>query len=442
MLAPLTLILAVTCAAQAGEVVHPVAGDVAPLAHYRSDEPDPVVLVVPEALLQRVRTDPEAGVPELVLFLLDGADDPFLQVKVLHDWVATNIRYDLEGLLQQERAAVTDAAGALSTGTAVCSGFAGVQELLLEAAGFRAHTIVGYARGRGFSPLVDEPVLRSNHAWTAVEILGAWYLMDTTWDAGEENSGTWEHRYSTDDLFPDPAAFAATHLPLDPAWQLLESPLDARTFTDQPFTDGAFHRQGLAFVDPVTRTQAVGAEASVRLSVPAGLKLTSELENSSGLRLPGATLQHWDGDEVTVQARFPEPGSYRLLIFTAPTEQRTTWRVAALGFVAREGTERVFPSVYSDYECDRANLLTPWDLPDEARTVRVVVRVPGAYEVAVDTPDARWQRLQPRRGGLWVGRVYVDPSQPVVLGSKSSPQDRSWEHLLRWPVTLPTDEPW
>ena len=434
MLAPLSLLLAITCAAQAKEVVRPVAGDVAGLAHYRSDEPDPVVFVVPESLRSKVSLDPATGVPELVSFLLDGTDDPFEQVKVLHDWVATNIRYDLEGLLREDLEAVRDAAGALSTGRAVCSGFAGVQALLLETAGFEARTLHGYARGSGFSPLMDEPVPSSSHAWTAVEIQGAWYLMDTTWNAGDDNGGAWEHRYSTDYLFPDPAGFVATHFPQEPAWQLLESPLDAEAFEAQPYTEGGFHRQGLAFVDPVARTQGVGAEASVRISVPVGLKLTSKLETPAGHRLPGATLLQWDGDEVTVQVRFPEPGAYRLVFFTAPAEQERTWRVAELGFVASEGTDLVVPTTYSDYETDRASLLTPWDLPDGARTVRVVVRVPGAYEVAVDTPEARWQRLQPRRGGLWVGRVFVDPGQPVVLAAKHSSIDRTWEHLVRWEV--------
>ena len=300
-----------------------------------------------------MRTDPEAGVPELVTFLLAGTDNPFLQVKRLHDWVATNIRYDLEGLEDSDREAVRDATGALATGRAVCSGFAEVQELLLEAAGFEARTLVGYARGWRFSVFLDEPTDRTTHAWTAVKIESAWYLMDTTWNAGNVTNDTWRHRYTSDYLFTNPTAFAETHLPVEAAWQLIESPLDAETFEAQVYTrsgfqapirnrtivrqfdehhgpiigaaeavlrrsssgeDGGerrcpprtggeeavfppkkmapsfapslsaqmvgagFHSQGLAFVEPVVRTQQVGATTSVRVSVPAGLKLTSRLE--------------------------------------------------------------------------------------------------------------------------------------------------------------------
>jgi len=429
----LFLALALTGPARAGDPAHPVAGDTAGLGRYLTEEPDPRVFAVPDTVLERVRSDPSGAVPELVSFLVEGTDDPFLQVKRLHDWVAVNLRYDLEGLLQPDRAPAGGAYGALTSGRAVCSGFAGVQELLLETAGFEAHTITGYARGSGFSTLVDEQVDRSNHAWTAVEIEGAWYLMDTTWNAGNRLEGRWRHDYTTDDLFLDPAQFVTTHLPLDPAWQLLEAPIEAGAFQAQAFTTSGFHRQGLAFVGEAPRLQQVGAEATVRLSVPAGLWLTCELEAADGTRIPGATLQLWDGDELTIRVRFPAPGPHQLLIFTAPLDQQNTWRVAELGFMASEGADDSFPTAYRPYEADRASLVTPWSLPDEAGTVRIVVRVQGARAVAVDTPGARWQQLQPRKRGLWVGRVVIDPDEPVVLLARRGAGGQSWDHLLRWP---------
>jgi len=135
-----------------------------------------------------------------------------------------------------------------------------------------------------------------------------------------------------------------------------------------------------------------------------------------------------------VRVRFPEPGAYRLLLFAGPAEQRTTQNVAELGFVPSESVDLIFLTTYRDYDTGRACLVTPQEMPDGLQRVPVVVRVPGAHDVAVDTPEVRWQRLEPRRDGFWMGRVTIDPSQPALLAVKHGGDDAEWDHLVRWPM--------
>ena len=89
--------------------------------------------------------------------------------KALHDYLVLHCAYDYDNYRNHTiPAASYTANGALLDGVAVCSGYAKAYEALLTAAGIPCETISGYANG--------------SHAWNLVQIDGAWYHVDTTWD--------------------------------------------------------------------------------------------------------------------------------------------------------------------------------------------------------------------------------------------------------------------
>lgn len=75
-----------------------------------------------------------------------------------------------------------------------------------------------------------------NHSWNAVQINGDWKLIDPTWAAGQvvPNLNPVFGDYVDQFFFPDPADFVKSHLPANPAWQLLEAPIPALAFKKQP----------------------------------------------------------------------------------------------------------------------------------------------------------------------------------------------------------------
>ena len=89
-------------------------------------------------------------------------------VKILHDYLVTHCDYDYRVDIGNMPFISHQAEGALLKGTAVCSGYAKAYEALLDAAGIPCETITGYAGGY--------------HAWNLVQVDGAWYHVDTTWD--------------------------------------------------------------------------------------------------------------------------------------------------------------------------------------------------------------------------------------------------------------------
>lgn len=89
--------------------------------------------------------------------------------KALHDYLVLNCVYDYDNYLRHTVPAESYTAdGALLEGTAVCAGYARAYQLLMQQAGIPCEYVSGYAGG--------------GHAWNVVEIDGAWYHVDTTWD--------------------------------------------------------------------------------------------------------------------------------------------------------------------------------------------------------------------------------------------------------------------
>ena len=89
-------------------------------------------------------------------------------VKTLHDYLVTHCDYDYRVDIGNMPFVSHQAEGALLKGTAVCSGYAKAYEAMLDAAGIPNVTITGFAGGY--------------HAWNLVEVDGAWYHVDATWD--------------------------------------------------------------------------------------------------------------------------------------------------------------------------------------------------------------------------------------------------------------------
>lgn len=78
--------------------------------------------------------------------------------------------------------------------------------------------------------------LLKNHTWNAVQLNGEWKLMDPTWASGQLNKrmlmtfGTYIDHY----FLSDPQDFIKSHFPANPVWQLLDQPIDAKTFSQAP----------------------------------------------------------------------------------------------------------------------------------------------------------------------------------------------------------------
>ena len=109
------------------------------------------------------------------------------KVLVIHDYITYNIDYDYDNYLKNTIPSTSYTAyGSLTTGRAVCSGYAESFTKLAKEAGLEVKYVSGTANngsGKGYE----------GHAWNQVKVNGVWYNMDTCWD-----DGTWEGKKSDD----------------------------------------------------------------------------------------------------------------------------------------------------------------------------------------------------------------------------------------------------
>lgn len=134
-----------------------------------------------------------------------------------YSWVVRNIRYDAEKALAINRGvnarAIIDSAFKRRKG--VCENFAAIFSDICQKMGFQSFVINGYSRQNG-------SVDRQPHSWSTVKIDGDWFLFDPTWDVGKSGPFNFFKRSGAD--------FIASHMPFDPIWQLLESPISHADF--------------------------------------------------------------------------------------------------------------------------------------------------------------------------------------------------------------------
>jgi hypothetical protein len=174
-------------------------------AKYRGGRMEGAVRRVRADLAERVFAEPEENLAALTV----GTADPFLKVKIIHDWICDNISYDTDSCFNRA-GRPQDYGAVLRNRTALCTGYSVLFFQLCSLAGMGALVINGYSKGFGYRGFVG---VSTDHAWNAVKINGKWRLVDVTWDAGHVDYKTFIKAYSTAYLFPDSRSFLYSHLP-------------------------------------------------------------------------------------------------------------------------------------------------------------------------------------------------------------------------------------
>jgi hypothetical protein len=286
---------------------------------------------VSKALLKAVKQDPEEQLENLVAFLSDGIDDPYLKVKIIHDWMIYNINYDYKayetGNIPRQSASAT-----LKYGSAVCWGYAALLKIMCEMAGVPCQLIEGYGRGVNYDPASKRENIITNHAWNAVRIGDGWYLLDVTWDS---NSLEQLGEYSESWLFSPPQAAVYTHFPERSVWQLLTPAVTRGKFLSYANFNSNFFMILKGIPEPLLKEYKVRGEFSFTLpTVAKGYELRfylvegAEYEKSEKILNEGKKYTYSDsarllqymvsintlGDTMTINLIFPKKTVYYLTI--------------------------------------------------------------------------------------------------------------------------------
>ena len=90
-------------------------------------------------------------------------------MKLVHDWIVDNVRYDTAGSNN-----TSNIYGCLVNKTVICEGYARTFKYLMDELDIPCVLVSGIA--------VDDDGKSERHAWNYVYIKNNWYAIDTTWD--------------------------------------------------------------------------------------------------------------------------------------------------------------------------------------------------------------------------------------------------------------------
>ena len=289
---------------------------------------DARVLVIPPAVAAQ-------GVAPLAEALAEGCEGDLEIARACFVWTSTNILVPGDNLWVA--GVPTFSEGVETHAETLLEGISGCWVemqakfhcALLRAMGLTANVVYGYGKGSSFQP--GSRYLTPNHAWTAVEIEGMWWLLDTA---------RCHFKFGMQFLSP-PKEFIFSHYPLETRWQLLENPVSLNDFWDLAQCSPAFFLAGLKLLGDAKSTtdSSAGFPPHVlSIAVPEGVSLYHELVGRDGQEVwPAAaaatlgmgSLEHAGGDQeggeggksapgncTTKQllSVFPEAGDYRIMV--------------------------------------------------------------------------------------------------------------------------------
>jgi transglutaminase-like putative cysteine protease len=408
-------------------------GSAAEPADYRTGVPDSRARQVPAEIQRGIFNDPDKYLEPLARFLIAGARDDFHKVKILHDWLADNIAYDVDSYFSSTPIRTSNES-TLKRRRSVCHGYATLMEGLCDLAGIPCRNIAGYGRGYSFSSGGSGRPDRENHAWNAVYVDDKWYLVDVTWDAGHVNGRAYEKHYRTTYLFMEPQHFVFTHFPADARWQLLAAPLSAEQFEDLPYLRGPFFDYGLRLGSRLRSETSAGSSVQFALRLTQPVELMAHLTPIDGDVLPQRTLVQYEREQCRVYATFPSAGRYRVVVFCRPAGATGSFtQVANLDFRSSAGTPRRFPKTYATFDAMRGYLITPLYTPlPTGKPLAFRVRLDRAVTVKLAVGDERWRPLTAKASapGLYELTTTIAPGQRVRLNARLSPTDTSYKTLI------------
>ncbi len=118
------------------------------------------------------------------------------KLKYVHDWIVNNTNY-----INQNTAYESEADGPVIYGKAICEGYSKAFMYFAQSLGYQCVCIIGTALGE-------------EHMWNMVNIGGAWYNVDVTWDDPVMSDGSSIVRYNY--FLVSDGALSADHIAANP----------------------------------------------------------------------------------------------------------------------------------------------------------------------------------------------------------------------------------
>lgn len=388
----------------------------------------PTPLGLPGTLATEVQTEEvSAQVAALAKEVVQGHSGERDKALALYDWIAKNIRYDIAAYLAKDLPDPSPDV-VLSTRLTVCEGYARLFMAMAHSVGLEAVMVPG--NSKGFAP--DEDNSEPDHAWNAVKLDGNWVLLDPTWGAGHiDESKAFVAEFTRDWFDVPPQQFACSHLPVEPKWQLLSSPLSAEVFWAQPSLSHLYFDYELSLDSHAKGKISTDGPFELRFSAGKECRLMASLYRDDQQLAGNHALVERRGRDFTVSVAPPEAGDYRLVVFAGPPDDSRTESAVTYQLQATSGSAEVFPKTLQTFADEEVRLLSPRSGLQRGQSTELVVEAPGATKLMAVAGEE--QIHFEHDGDRFTAVVTPEHDKITVFGSYD--ESLKYDGLLEFPVS-------
>jgi len=379
---------------------------------YRTNTADPLIRNIPSSIRNLRSRGAQVYLERVAEYITEHAVNEFDKVKKAHDWVALNIRYNT-GAYFSGRIPSQSVDNVISSGLAVCAGYAEVFYYLCRLLGIECVIIEGYARGYSSSLFGREDPYNTNHAWNKVKVYDNWYLIDTTWNAGHINNNRgFTASYKTEYLFANPHEFIHSHFPSNSRDQLLDVPVTAAQFLRLPRV-GAIFNSRVANLTPSLENITTINSRFFRMDFTSPINhhfMVNIFNQNGGSRLNNILNKSVRNGVNTVQFSFQRAGNYFIWIYSSPNMTGTHNGIGQFGFTV-EIPEVTWGEIPGD-----AELIFPESQTLTRNTHVEFIVSPGKYKYLTLIHGTTWRYLTANDNddGIFHSLNYYVPSSGTV----------------------------
>jgi len=371
------------------------------------------------------------SVDELSLILSQYATTEADKARIIYTWITHNISYDvgaLNDLFNNNIYPDVTAETVLNTRTTICSGYANLYQKLAEKMGLKSVIILGYAKGGEYVVGLDNNI---NHAWNGVKIDNSWYLIDTTWGAGTVNNNTFNAQFNPFYFATNPQEFIYTHFPEHSKWQLLNPVVSRSQFDSFANVSPTLFEYNIKLLSHPNVNINAHDNVNIALKAPKNTVAIASLKSEETPVQENYTFVQKQGDNIIINASFPEKGEYKLDIFAKPKDDSNSYPLIVSYNILASGSGSKFPKTFQHFNQYNGYLETPLNnYLNPNQNTYFKVKVDQATEVkVVNKSSNKWHDLE-RYGNVFAGNVNVGNGDIIVYAK--FPQDSRYWALLEY----------
>ncbi len=369
-----------------------------------------------------------SSVAELAELLEQNATTESAKARLIYAWITQHITYDVPAFfdaLNNNKYPDVSPVKVLGDRTTICSGFSNLYYALATAMNLDSVIIIGYAKG--ITPEDDTRYQKINHAWNAVKIDQAWYLLDATWGAGSTRNDQFVPEYQPYYFATEPQEFINNHYPQDQGWQLL-SPIYSRTeFDNLPSISANFYNLGLELVSHSNYQINTANRVDIKFKAPQDVVALAKLEQNTEELTENAVLVNRQSEHLIVSVAPPETGTYDLTIFAKQKDDSAQYGEVIKYKIEATNSTTQLPKTYGHFHQYQASLIEPLvaNLEPNWSTYFNLI-VPEAIDVqVVNNSTKQWTPLN-GYGSYFAGHVDIQSGNTSIV-AKFPGSDQYWQ---------------